>query len=228
MKTYSIYKFWSEVRKENRESVEEFKPIRKQNTALIVVDMQNSLNPREGGILSMLREAGFEDEYHYYTKRYDLIKKNIKNLIKVFRKRDYEIIYTAGESLTEDGRERCLSHKLLNLFTAPNSFWGKIIDELEPKPNEMIFKKTTASIFTSTSLNYTLRNMEIYNLIYTGVVTSGCVESSVRASADLGYFNYIVDDACGDFNERIHNNSIANMGAYYGAVIDTQYLLKKG
>ena len=50
------------------------------------------------------------------------------------------------------------------------------------------------------------------------------VESTVRASADLGYRTVVVSDACSTTSETAHNASLASM-AMLGEVVTTDDLL---
>ncbi|MHA7777759.1 isochorismatase family protein [Roseibium sp. M-1] len=60
---------------------------------------------------------------------------------------------------------------------------------------EAVFIKTTSSSFASTDLAQHLKNEGIKDLVVTGAVAGFCVNSTVRAGADLGFNMTVVRDA---------------------------------
>jgi len=65
----------------------------------------------------------------------------------------------------------------------------------EAMEDEPVFIKTTSSAFASTHLEQHLRNAGITSLVVTGAVAGFCVNSTVRAGADLGFKMTVVRDA---------------------------------
>ena len=58
--------------------------------------------------------------------------------------------------------------------------------ELAPEGDEMLFPKTSSSVFISTNIDYVLRNLGTRHLIIAGCLTDQCVDSAVRDACDLG------------------------------------------
>jgi len=65
----------------------------------------------------------------------------------------------------------------------------------EALEGEAVVIKTTSSAFASTHLEQHLRNAGITSLVVTGAVAGFCVNSTVRAGADLGFRMTVVRDA---------------------------------
>ncbi|WP_151718592.1 isochorismatase family protein [Gemmobacter serpentinus] len=65
----------------------------------------------------------------------------------------------------------------------------------EAEPGEAVFVKQTSSAFASTDLAAHLRGQGITDLVVTGAVAGFCVNSTVRAGADLGFRMIVVRDA---------------------------------
>jgi nicotinamidase-related amidase len=63
--------------------------------------------------------------------------------------------------------------------------------------------------------------MGIKNLVFSGVVTSCCVETTARDAADRGYGCVLVSDACADCDEAMHDAAMLNFGLYFGKVINS-------
>jgi nicotinamidase-related amidase len=131
------------------------------------------------------------------------------------------VIFTRIRSITRDGRDRSLAHKELGHMFPPGSKDSEILEELAPVGDEMVFDKTTGSVFNSTNIDYALRNIGVLNLVMVGVMTGGCVESAARDAKDLGYRVIVVDDACGTWTHEMHEASIHVMNEVFAKVKST-------
>ena len=80
----------------------------------------------------------------------------------------------------------------------------EIHHDLLPQANEAVLIKTKTSPFSTTGIDVLLRQMQISTLILLGVATSGCVLSTVRWAFDLEYKLIVVEDACDDADEQVH------------------------
>jgi ureidoacrylate peracid hydrolase len=70
-----------------------------------------------------------------------------------------------------------------------------VLEEIASAEDEMIFRKTSSSVFVSTNIDYVLRNLGVRSLIVAAMMTDQCVESAVRDACDLGYLVTLVTDA---------------------------------
>ena len=69
----------------------------------------------------------------------------------------------------------------------------------------MVLVKTKTSPFSTTGIDVLLRQMRVDTLILLGVATSGCVLSTVRWAFDLEYKLIVVEDACDDADDPVHD-----------------------
>ena len=139
---------------------------------------------------------------------------NMQALQAACRASQVEVLYTTIESLTLDGRDRSLDYKITG-FNVPKGSWdGKVIDQLAPVGDEMIFPKSSSSVFISTHIDYVLRNLGVRQLVISGLVTDQCVESAIRDACDLGYLVTQVTDACLTYSQERHDNSISAIKGY--------------
>ncbi len=70
-----------------------------------------------------------------------------------------------------------------------------IVDELTPRPGDIVIAKTRYSGFFNTNIDSVLRARGIRNLVFTGIATNVCVESSLRDAFHLEYFAVVLEDA---------------------------------
>jgi len=92
-----------------------------------------------------------------------------------------------------------------------------IIDELAPLPREIIIDKPAKSGFYGTELEVVLHARQITHLLFTGVTTHICVESTMREAADRGFWNLIVSDGTAAITDALHAQSL-EMIMYQGGV----------
>jgi ureidoacrylate peracid hydrolase len=97
---------------------------------------------------------------------------------------------------------------------------------LAPRGDEMLFPKTSSSVFISTNIDYVLRNLGTKYLIIAGCLTDQCVDSAVRDACDLGYLVTVPTDACVTLSAERHDWSLRNNRGYCRQVT-TQALLEE-
>jgi len=130
------------------------------------------------------------------------------------RRAGIEVIYTVIESLTADGRDRSLDYKISGFNVPKGSPDARILEELAPLPDEILFPKTSSSVFISTNIDYVLRNLGTRYLIIAGCLTDQCVDSAVRDACDLGYLVTVPTDACVTLSPERHAWSLRNNQGY--------------
>ena len=91
---------------------------------------------------------------------------------------------------------------------------AKVVDELRPTDDEIVFPKTSSSVFISTNIDYVLRNLGTKYLIIAGCLTDQCVDSAVRDACDLGYLVTVPTDACTTLSPERHDWSLRNNRGY--------------
>ena len=85
---------------------------------------------------------------------------------------------------------------------------NEIINELRPLPGEIIIDKTGKGAFYETDLENLLRNRGITHLVFTGVTTTICVQSTVREAADRGFWTLVLEDGCAAITPELHQSSL--------------------
>jgi ureidoacrylate peracid hydrolase len=89
-----------------------------------------------------------------------------------------------------------------------------VVNELAPTDDEIVFPKTSSSVFISTNIDYVLRNLGTKYLIIAGCLTDQCVDSAVRDACDLGYLVTVPTDACVTLTAERHEWSLRNNRGY--------------
>jgi len=178
-------------------------------TALLFVDVQNYNCRWEGTEYAGIDEAEKKKRYgFFFEKMASSGVPNMQRLQQACRRAGIEVTYTVIESMTAEGRDRSLDYKITG-FNVPKGSWdAKMIDELAPGPDEIIFPKTSSSVFISTNIHYVLGNLGVKYLIIAGCLTDQCVDSAVRDACDFGYLVTVPTDACVTQSQERHDWSL--------------------
>jgi ureidoacrylate peracid hydrolase len=98
---------------------------------------------------------------------------------------------------------------------------------LSPLSGDIVIHKTWYSGFKGTSLDRILRESHIEHLIFTGVVTNVCVESTLRDSYFLDYLPILISDATNNAGPSFTQQATEwNVESSFGWVTTTGHALK--
>jgi len=192
-------------------------PIVPQKTALLFIDVQNYNARSDGGEYrdEGLTPAEAETKYDYFFKRLKTVTlPNMQRLQKACRQKGIEVVYTVIESLTTDGRDRSLDYKITGFNVPKDSSDAQVLVVIQPIGDEIVFPKTSSSVFISTNIHYILGNLGVEFLIISGLLTDQCISSAVRDACDLGYLVTLVTDACATHTRHRHETSIEHIKGY--------------
>ena len=194
-------------------------------TALLSIDMQNAeysperLARARAGDPAEARHAGFLERLA------TVVIPNQRRLQAAAREAGIEVIYTVIESLTEDGRDRSLDHKISRLHHPKGSWEARVIPDVEPQADEIVIPKTASGIFNATNIEYVLRNLGVEFLVIYGVMTDQCVETAVRDAADRGFLVTQIEDACAAEDDARHARSIDAMDGHFCRMRSTDAMI---
>src|SRR5215204_5961886 len=199
---------------------------RKVVPALVVVDMPN-------GFVS---KGGSYDRLGMNTSNYREIIPSLKDLIEFCRSKEIPIFYT--EAVKEPSGIDVLT-KIHNLLPKSRQerlkfpicirgTWdGLTIDELKPKEEEdHVVIKRRDSAFQDTELRVWLQSEGINLLVFAGIDTSICVETSLRDGFNIGYDVALISDATASGYKRHYETTLERVRDYYGLVMDIERFKK--
>lgn len=179
-------------------------------TALLLVDMQRIwLEPGRNP-----SHPDWGPDHYFHRQVSDRAVPNQRRLLAAARGSGVEVVHTIIRSLTRDGRDRSLDHKMTPLHVAPDDPLALPVPPLAPALDEILLPKTSSGVFNSTNIEYLLRNLGISHLVIVGIMTDQCVDMAVRDAADRGFFVTCVGDACAAASEERHQNALKAFGGY--------------
>ena len=194
-----------------------------KRTALLVIDIQNDHGPN--GFL-----AKMGGDIAWVSK----ILPNVKKVIADARHRGLLTIFTSN-TLSRDLRTespaqlRFMSrgaHLKAGLvgYELEDSWGNAVLEDLERKPDEPWIVKYRSSAFHGTRLDFLLKNNRIETAVVVGLVTEGCVESTVRDLVGYGYYPVLLSDCVTSSRQDLHDAALLVMSARYD-VINSDELL---
>jgi ureidoacrylate peracid hydrolase len=202
-------------------------PIEAAHAALLFVDVQKYNCTWDGTEYAHLSAAEKQERFAYFFRNLQSTAlPNMVRLQQACRRAGIEVTYTVIESMTADGRDRSLDYKITGFNVPKGSADAQMVDELEPTDDEMVFRKTSSSVFISTNIDYVLRNLGTKYLIIAGCLTDQCVDSAVRDACDFGYLVTVPTDACATLSAERHDWSLRNNRGYCRQ-ITTEALLEE-
>ena len=205
-----------------------------ERTAVIVVDMQNGFC-KKGGMLDVLK--GLDEAPVQRVIETD------KKVIEVSRRKGIKIIYlrmTYRPDMSNVGGPESPNYWKESAAVAMHQHpeWKgrfltidtrdwEIIDELKPQPGDIVVNKNRYNGFANTELDAILRTLNIKYLLFLGVATNVCVESTLRDAFFHEYFPIMVSDGCGNAGpDYTQKATIWNVSELFGWVTTSSDLVK--
>ena len=139
------------------------------STALIIIDMQNDYFP--GGRMELVES--------------ERAAAGAALLLKAFRQIGWPLFHVQHIS-TKPGAGFFLS----------DTPGVAIHDSIRPLPDEPVIIKHFPNSFRQTTLLVQLRDAKVDSLLLCGMMTSMCVDATVRAAFDFGFDCTVAHDAC--------------------------------
>jgi ureidoacrylate peracid hydrolase len=201
------------------------RPIDPRRAALLSIDMQNAEWSPDAMARARRGEAPFAAKLSLMERIEAVLIPNQQRLQAAARAAGIEVVYTIIESLTADGRDRSLDHKISRIHHAKGSWEAQVIPAVAPAGDDIVIPKTSSGVFNSTNIEYVLRNLGIEYLVVYGIYTDQCVESAIRDAADRGFLVTQVEDCCAAETAEKHQRSIDAMGGHYGRVRSTDQII---
>jgi nicotinamidase-related amidase len=111
------------------------------------------------------------------------------------------------------------------VFMRPGTPGVEIHPEVAAADGEPVIDKDAPNGFLRTSLEPELRSRGVDHLVVAGMMTSMCVDATVRAAADLGFGVTVVHDACAAPDLEFGGVSVpaASVGAAFLAALGDSY-----
>ncbi len=179
-------------------------------TALLIVDMQKDYFPGGKMELEGAGEASLK----------------AKEILDIFRTEKLPIVFIQHISVQKGAA-----------FFLPDTEGVLIHENVRPLPGETVIVKHYPNSFRETGLLDHLEKGKVGRLIVCGMMTSMCIDATVRAAFDHGFRCVVLHDACATMPLEFHGSSIpanhvhgaflAALGMVYARVTSTRDAIEK-
>ncbi|RDI19082.1 isochorismatase family protein [Pseudacidovorax intermedius] len=174
---------------------------RADETALIVVDMQNGF----------LKPGGYFDNVGYDLAHAPHTVAQVVAAVAAARQVGVQVIFIQSGfdamHLCVGGATAPVWHKseaqvlmrerpeLARRLITDGTWDYELVEEMAPAADEPVIRKSRYSAFAGTSLDQLLRARRMRNLVFCGVAANVCVETSLRDAYGHEYFVLLLEDA---------------------------------
>jgi nicotinamidase-related amidase len=210
------------------EQVERPTPATRDNTALLLVDVQMLATPEHlaaRAVAAGLPKAAVTAALADYGQRFYAAVSNCKRLLASARATGIPCLHIKIESLAADGRDTGPAHRRMGWRYPPGSTESQFLAAVAPANGEIVITKTVSGAFTATNLDTVLRHMQIEWLLIAGFETDECIEATGRAALDLGYMALFADDASTAYEAESHQQFMRKYDSW-GLLRNTQQLVE--
>ncbi len=139
---------------------------------------------------------------------------NIKKLIEWAHEKKIPVIYLKDSHTEED-----IELKVWGPHAMEGEEGSEIIPELAPDRGDIVIPKHTYSGFYRTHLESMLKELEVREVILTGVSTNICVQHTAADAFFRGFSVTVVSDGTASIDPQTHEQALQYMKNIYGAHI---------
>jgi nicotinamidase-related amidase len=200
-------------------------------TALVIIDMQRDF----------VEPGGFGASLGNDVTRLQAIIPTVRRVLDAWRAADGLVVHTR-ESHRADLSDCPPAKRLRGSPTLRIGDTGpmgrllivgepgnQIVPELAPIDGEIVIDKPGKGAFHDTGLHETLQDFKITHLVFMGVTTEVCVQTSMREANDRGYDCLLVEDGTASYFDEFKAATLAMIvaqGAIVGWTAPAAALLK--
>ena len=195
-----------------------FARVAPETTRLLIVDVQNDFVgdggwfDRSGQDLSLMRRA-IDDLVDF------LPLARAAGVKPIFVQAIYDEKWLSAPML-----ER---HRLVGFDTrhCQSGTWGAEFYKVAPEEGDDVIVKHRYSAFIGTDLDPLLRAQGVENIIFTGITTNVCVESTARDAYTHDYHVLVVSDLTATYAQAPHDATLDNIRRAFGRVVTSAEIL---
>jgi ureidoacrylate peracid hydrolase len=183
------------------------------HTAVMVIDMQNDFCAEQGYVE---RVVGKE------TSACRAVVPAIMDLVAAARERQVPVFWIKANYDPERLPEGMLAkqREKSSEICCGSGSWGGEFYGVTAAPGEAVIEKNCYSAFVGTDVEKRLRDRGIRTLVFAGVQTNVCVESSLRDAVCRNFHAVLAGDCVASHTAPLHEATLKNVQFLFGDVLD--------
>ncbi|GLS23609.1 cysteine hydrolase [Labrys miyagiensis] len=189
-------------------------------TALVVIDMQRDF----------IEPGGFGDALGNDVSRLEAIIPTVAGLLALFRQKGWPVIHTReshrpdlsdcppAKRLRGGGTLRIGDAGPMGRILVRGEPGNAIIEACAPVAGEIVIDKPGKGMFWHTDVHERLKALGVTHLVFAGVTTEVCVQTSMREANDRGFECLLIEDATESYFPHFKDSAIEMITAQGGIV----------
>lgn len=189
-------------------------------TALVVIDMQRDF----------IEPGGFGESLGNDVTRLQAIVPTLRRVLDAWRATGGLVVHTREAHAPDlsdcpPAKRRRGSPRLrigdagpMGRILVAGEAGSAIVPELSPRDGELVIDKPGKGAFHATGLHAQLQQRGITHLVFTGVTTEVCVQTTMREANDRGYECLLIEDATESYFSEFKAATLAMITAQGGIV----------
>lgn len=185
-----------------------------ENTAVIVVDMQNSFAHEDGSL---------------YAPPSEKVIGEIQEFVNEMRENGSPIIFTK-DTHTQEQFEELDNYDEFDRWgehAIEGTFEHEIVEGLDVEDDDDVVEKGTYDAFHNTRLNGILVNRGVENVIVIGTLANVCVMHTASSAALNDYRTVVLEDLVGYIEESDKEYALEHIDWLFGEVMDSSELVQE-
>jgi len=183
------------------------------HTAVMVIDMQNDFCAEQGYVERVVGKD---------VSACRAVVPAIMDLVTAARERRIPVFWIKANYDPDRLPEGMLTkqrEKSAEICCGTGS-WGHDFYGVVPAAGEPVIEKNCYSAFVGTDVEEQLRRRGIRTLVFAGVQTNVCVDSSLRDAVCRGFYAVLASDCVASHTPPLHEATLNNVRFLFGDVID--------
>lgn len=188
----------------------------KENSALLIIDMQNAFVHPEGSLASM----GLD------TSKTRKVVEPIRQLREAFKAKKRPVIYIqhTHQTHSDSGLVAKVFPSIMDIEHCVEGTWdSEIVNDLTPDTSDFIITKHQGDDLHLKQLTRLLQQLGIENLVVTGVSTNFYLESTVKGAFTQDLNVFVPEEAATSY--RLEKGVTRNFDLGYAQVVKVKDLL---
>jgi ureidoacrylate peracid hydrolase len=194
-------------------------------TAVVVVDMQNAYASSGGYVdLAGFDIAGAAGTIGQIAKVLETARGAGVQVVFLQNGWDPDYVEAGGQGSPNWHKSNALKTmrdrpELHGQLLAKGGWDYALVEDLAPQPGDIVLGKPRYSAFFNSPLDSTLRARGIRTIVFVGIATNVCVESTLRDGFHLEYFCVMLEDATHHLGpEFVREATVYNVEKFFGWV----------
>lgn len=191
--------------------------------ALVIIDLQNCF----------ISKGGSFDKMGYEIVRYQKILQIISQVYDRAKSLEMPVVFTkavrekSGIDMLEKKHKILPKKRLERVAGVPlcvkGSWDAEIVEELKGKMGQdLVILKRRDSAFQDTDLELQLESLGVDTLVFAGIDTAICVESSLRDGFNRGWDVVLLSDATASLKESFYQTTLKEVEENFGLVSNSR------